>query len=301
MHRLAIPMRALLALSCVSSPLAAQTPAVRVASLAPDARAVTLDTVRLSTGIALNVAERGDASGPAVILLHGYSDTWYSFSRILPLLPAGVRAIVPDQRGHGDSERPATGYAMRQLAADVIALMDARGIERATIVGHSMGSLVAQQVALAVPGRVSALVLIGSGTAMRRMNGITQFDAVVDSLADPVPLAFTTEFQASTVSRPMPPEFMARVSADSRRLPAHAWRALMAGMLDTPAATGLTTRPVPTLLLWGERDAFFPRSEQDALLRMIPGSRLVTYPASGHAPHWELPEAVAGEIARVLK
>lgn len=303
MHRIASPVRALVALALVSSPLAAQAPAARAVATpaSRDVPAVAFDTVRLATGVALHVAERGDASGPAVILLHGYSDTWYSFSRILPLLPARLRVLAVDQRGHGESDRPASGYAMRDLAADVLALMDARGIRRATIVGHSMGSIVAQQAALAAPERVSALVLIGSGTAVREVSGIMELKQVVDSLADPVPLAFTTEFQRSTVLRPVPAAFMARVSEDSRRLPAHAWRGLMTGMLATPPATALGAHRRPTLLLWGERDAMFSRGQQDALLAMIPGARLVAYPETGHAPHWELPDEVAREIARFAR
>ena len=307
MHRLATTTRALLALSSVSLPLAAQAPArpasarARIAPVVADAPAVAFDTVRLSTGVALNVAERGDASGPAVIMLHGLSDTWYSFSRIMPLLPSRLRVLAVDQRGHGDSERPATGYAMRELAADVVALMDARGIRRATIVGHSMGSIVAQQVALLAPERVSALVLIGSGTTGAQMNGALDFRNAVESLRDPVPLAFATEFQESTVMRPMPAGFIARVSADSRRLPANAWRGLLDGMIGASPAIALGTHDRPTLLLWGEKDAFFPRAQQDALQAMIPGARLVAYPETGHAPHWELPGAVAREIAGFVR
>src|SRR5690349_5131575 len=118
MHRLATC--ALVALSSVSVPLLAQSSARSVrmstARIGRDANAVAFDTVRLSTGVRLHLAERGDASGPAVIMLHGLSDTWYSFSRIMPLLPARVHAIAIDQRGHGDSDRPASGYAMRTLA-----------------------------------------------------------------------------------------------------------------------------------------------------------------------------------------
>ena len=79
----------------------------------------------------------------------------------MPQLAARHRVFALDQRGHGDSDRPATGYAMHDLAADVVAFMDAQGIRRAAVVGHSMGSIVAREVARLAPARLSHLVLEG--------------------------------------------------------------------------------------------------------------------------------------------
>ena len=266
--------------------------------------AVRFGDVRLATGVRLRYAERGDARGPAVIFLHGYSDAWSSFSRALPLLPTRLHVYALDQRGHGDSERPASGYGMRDLAADVVAFMDAKGIARATVVGHSMGSLVAQQVALAAPGRVERLVLVGSATSARKVVGIDQLGEAVRAFPDPngpAPLDFVREFQTSTVHRPVPAAFMNdTVIAASRKLPGRVWRALLDGMLATGPATGLGAHRIPTLLLWGDRDAFFPRTEQDALLRMIPGARLKVYAGTGHTPQWEQPAEFARDVARFV-
>ena len=255
---------------------------------------------RLRTGVRLRYAVQGDPAGHPVIMLHGYSDTWFSFSRLLPLLPVGFRVYALDQRGHGDSDRPATGYAVSDLVADVLAFMDAQGIARATIVGHSMGSLVAQQVALAAPGRVSRLVLVGSATSFRGFEGVEAMKPVVDSLRDPIPDAFAREFQLSTIYRGVPPEFVERVVADSRRLPAHAWRQLLDGMfaLEPPAA--LRASRIPTLVLWGERDAYATRAEQHALVALLGSATLTAYPETGHAPHWERPEAVARDLAAFI-
>ena len=102
-----------------------------------------------------------------MLLLHGYTDSWRSFELILPHLPSSVRAIAPSQRGHGDADRPASGYGAADLAADAVALMDALGLDRAVVAGHSMGSLVAQRVALDHPGRVRGLVLLGAFATLR--------------------------------------------------------------------------------------------------------------------------------------
>src|SRR5690606_28425617 len=87
--------------------------------------------VQLPTGVRLHYAEQGDPAGEPVILLHGYSDSWFSWSRVLPLFPSSWRVYALDQRGQGDSDRPATGYGMADIAADVIAFLDAKGIKRA--------------------------------------------------------------------------------------------------------------------------------------------------------------------------
>ena len=256
--------------------------------------------VHLATGVRLRYAEQGDAGGPAVILLHGYSDSWFSWSRVLPLIPARYRVIAPDLRGHGDSEQPAGGYTMPDLAGDVLALMDALAIERATIVGHSMGSFVAQQVALAAPRRVDRLVLVGSAAAFNRMAGVEAFADEVNALQDPVPEQFAREFQVSTIHQPVPDEFLDMAVATSLRLPARVWRGIMAGMLATAPAAELDRLDIPTLALSGEQDAVFPPPARRELLGVLPAARSVTYPATGHAPHWERPETFAGDLVAFL-
>ena len=299
MSRLPLSRAALAALLLAADGAAApaQPPAARGGA------AIRFGDARLATGVRLRYAERGDPGTPVVILLHGYSDSWASFSRVLPLLPTRLHAYALDQRGHGDSERPRAGYRMRDLAADVVAFMDAKGIARATVVGHSMGSFVAQQVALAAPARVERLVLVGSATSAHRIVGIGELAAAVRAFPDPegpAPLEFAREFQVSTVHRPVPAAFMDSAVAASRRLPARVWRALLDGMLATAPPAGLAAFRAPTLLLWGERDAYFPRSEQDALLRLIPGARLAVYPGTGHSPHWERPAEFARDLARFV-
>jgi pimeloyl-ACP methyl ester carboxylesterase len=257
--------------------------------------------VRLPDGTRLRVVESGPPDGEPVILLHGYTDSWYSFSRLLPLLPAGYRAIALDQRGHGCSDRPQDGYAMDALARDVLALMDARGIARATVVGHSMGGFVAQQVARAAPERVTRLVLVGSAPRLRGVAGVAEFAEAVEALSDPVPADFVRDFQASTVHGALPEAFIDGVVAESLRLPARVWQSLMRGMLAVDAAAVRAAAAVPTQILWGDRDSVFSRAEQDALLAAIPGATLTVYEGTGHAPHWERPERFAEDLARFLR
>ena len=85
------------------------------------ASGVRFGTARLATGPTLHYAERGGSDGPAILFLHGWPDSWFSFSRVLPLLPAPYHAFAIDHRGFGDSERPDGGYAIDDLAADAAA------------------------------------------------------------------------------------------------------------------------------------------------------------------------------------
>jgi pimeloyl-ACP methyl ester carboxylesterase len=259
-----------------------------------------LNEVRLSTGVTIQYAEQGNPGGEPVILLHGYSDSWFSWSRALPHFPARYRVYALSMRGHGDSERPASGYHMRDLAADVIAFMDEKKIVRANVVGHSMGSLVAQQVALAAPRRVSHLVLVGSAPSIAEFAGVSDLKPVVEALADPVPVDFVREFQKSTVTAPVPDAFMNTAIAESGKLPARVWRDLLAGMLATDRAVALGRSGIPTLLMWGDKDAYATRPAQDSLLAMIRTAELRAYENTGHAPHWERPRDFTSDLVAFL-
>ena len=99
---------------------------------------------------------------------------------------------------------------------------------------------------------------------------------------------------------PVPAAFMDAAVRTTRRVPARTWQQLMRGMLATGPATGLGRHRIPTLLIWGDRDATFGREEQEALLALLPGARLTVYEATGHAPHWERPARFASGVNRFL-
>jgi non-heme chloroperoxidase len=296
-HRMPLRVLARLALAAPAAlPLAATAAAAVPAVTSPSPR---FADVRLSTGVRLRYREQGDPAGRPVILIHGITDSWFSFSRVLPGISKAHRVYALDLRGHGDSERPADGYSPGDMAADVIAFMDALGIRRATLVGHSMGSFVAQRAALAAPERIAGLVLIGSATSVRSKVTL-ELQQAMASLPDTVPADFAREFQASTVHQPVPEEFLTRVVAESRKVPARVWRASLAGLLETERFSGLGASRIPALIIWGDRDGMFPRSEQDALLAALPNARLEVYRETGHSPNWERPQELVRDLERFL-
>jgi pimeloyl-ACP methyl ester carboxylesterase len=208
-----------------------------------------------------------------------------------------LRVIVPSLRGHGDSDRPASGYGMADYAGDIVALMDALGIESARIVGHSMGSLVAQRLAIDHPDRVESLVLIGAFVGLTDNPGGHKLAASIEQLTEPVDPDFVRAFQSSTIARPVSDAFLEIVIGESLKLPLRVWRETVRALLQTDLGPELSRIKAPTLVLWGDKDVFCSRAEQDALLRGVKGARLVRYAGAGHALHWECPEQVAAEIA----
>jgi len=280
--------------STLSAPRSS-TPAEVVSESPP---VVRLSSVAIRTGVTLQYAEAGPIDGEPVLFLHGITDSWFSYHRVLERLPEGIRALVPSQRGHGDSDRPSCCYRMDDFATDAMAFLDALGVERATVVGHSMGSIIAQIVAATHPDRVARLVLIGSGTP--EATSLLDLQESFVGLTDPVPHEFIEEFQYSTVYGPVPAAFMRRVVAESDKVPARVWRDALAGMRSAKTADLLPRLEAPTLIVWGERDAVFGREQQDILLGRIQRATLEIYPETGHAPHWEQPARFTRDLARFV-
>jgi len=114
-----------------------------------------------TNGIRMRIAEEG--SGPLVLLLHGFPESWYSWRHQIPALAqAGFRAVAPDQRGYGGTEAPAAidSYDIHHLVADAVGVLDAIGEERAVVVGHDWGAPVAWHCALLRPERFRAVAAL---------------------------------------------------------------------------------------------------------------------------------------------
>jgi len=256
---------------------------------------VRFATTRLRTGPRLHYAEQGDPPGEPLLFLHGWPDSWFSFSRVAPELPSSWRLLLLDQRGFGESDRPEHGYSIDDLAADAAAFLDAVSVERATVIGHSFGSFVARRMALAYPDRVARLILIGTGWLAS--NPVTrEVQTSLTDLDDPIPEGFARDFQTGTAHAPLPADFFDRIIAESLKLPARLWREALKGLLEYDDVQGLDRIEAPVLLLWGEHDALFPRDDQDRLAAAIPDASLVIYRQIGHCPNWECPEQVAADI-----
>ena len=253
------------------------------------------------SAVRLHRIEQGTRSRRAAphvpkILIHGYSDSSYSFSPILPLLPAAWHMIAVDLRGHGESPRPDRGYRIDDLAADVGALAESLGASQVDLVGHSLGTLVARRVAVTRPRLVRRMVLLGAiGTPTNTL--MRELRDEVSAQPDPVTDEFARDFQVSTVYDVLPADFLDTVVGISRGMPGFVWRQVSDTLVHHDDSNDLASIQAPTLLIWGERDAFFGRDEQDALVAAMPNAQLTTLQDTGHASHWERPQ----EVARLLR
>lgn len=257
----------------------------------------TAKTADLANGLRLPYLERGESDGIPVLLLHGYSDSARSYLPLLAHLPRTVRAIALTQRGHGDAARPGAGYRIADFAADLAQFMAALALPSAVIVGHSMGSQVAQRFAIDHPAQVRGLALIGAFTTLRGNPEIAELWKVVADMRDPVDPEFVREFQRSTLARPVADDFFEMIVTESLKLPARVWCDALAGQLQHDLAPELAGVTAPTLVLWGDRDTIGPGAGPRAPHSAIRHARFITHRGAGHAPHWEDPATIAADLA----
>jgi pimeloyl-ACP methyl ester carboxylesterase len=184
-----------------------------------DGQQLRFATARLASGPRVHYAEQGDPDGEAIVFLPAYTDSWFSYSRVLPLLPPRYHAFAVDQRGHGDSERSSCCYSVEDFAADVVAFLDAVRVERASLVGHSGSCFVARRVAELKPERVARLVLIGSPGSLGNNRAVLEFQTAVRALEDPVPAQFAREVQRGAAHVRLPEPFFERMVAESPQAP----------------------------------------------------------------------------------
>jgi non-heme chloroperoxidase len=259
--------------------------------------------VPLTTGVRMEYVERGPADGLPVVFLHGITDSWRSFEHVLPLLPTHVRAFALSARGHGDSSRPAEGYELADMAGDVRAFLDAIPLPRVVLVGHSMGSLVAQRFAVDHPERVAALALVGAFETLFRDPGVTELvQSTILALTDPIAADFAREWQRSSLAGPMDAGHLDAVVAETLKVPAHVWHQAFTALIRTPDfSAGLRRLTAPSLVVWGDQDAYAPRERQDRLMAALPSARLVVHEGVGHAPHWENPARFTADLVTLLE
>jgi 2-hydroxy-6-oxonona-2,4-dienedioate hydrolase len=245
--------------------------------------------------------------GPPLVLLHGAGDNSLDWRWVLPALARDHRVHAPDLPGSPDSARPAADYSSAFFERFVAAFVDALGIGRATFVGNSLGGLVALRLALSEPARVGALVLVDSAGLGYAVN------PAFTSVNVPGPFEAAMPFWRTSVgayqrawgrtallfARPpgsVPREWLAeqcRLALWPGYLEAHltALRALVGPFGQREVLVDrLPLLQVPTLVVWGERDRVFPRSQaKRAVVRLQEGS-LALIPNCGHMPHVECPD-----------
>ncbi|KQW44418.1 MULTISPECIES: alpha/beta hydrolase [unclassified Ensifer] len=235
--------------------------------------------------------------GPVLLLLHGYSDTSRSFSLIAPSL-GGYRLIIPDLGGHGGS-MPREGMSIAELAHDVDCLADRLAIHQFVLVGHSMGAMIAVDIAARRREAVRALILL-SGSLKPDFGPGTEVARAIRGLKDPLGPddAFFDRWHAC--SRSVDTAFLRHLRREAAAMPMTTWRTL----LDALAVTDLKSRAAhvraPVLCIAGAQDPLFDIGHRQVLAETFASVRSITLDGHGHNPHWESPADVAALILSFL-
>jgi pimeloyl-ACP methyl ester carboxylesterase len=255
-------------------------------------------TVKLANGITLAYVEMGDSAGEPLLLLHGYTDNSRSWSLVAPHLTKR-RVLALDLRGHGKSDAPACCYSFADFADDAAGFLDAMGIAKADVVGHSLGSLVAQMLAAQHPEKIDKLVLISSTLAVGSGPGSWLWDNVMKLSAPIDPnSAFMKDWYANP--NPVDADFLDRERAESAAVPLPVWRGVLWGLASgdlTPIAPAVKA---PILVLWGEKDGLFDLAHQERLEKAYPEAEFQVFSGAGHNMFWEYPQKAASLIEEFL-
>jgi pimeloyl-ACP methyl ester carboxylesterase len=257
--------------------------------------------VRLPNGIRLAYVEAGDPKGEPLLLLHGFTDSSRSFSPMFPYL-GRYRLLIPDQRGHGASDAPECCYGSSQFAYDARLFLDALGVKRAAVVGHSLGSMVAISLAADQPARVSKIVLIGSTALVPVKRGDWLYDTVA-AMTGPLDSRsqFAKDWHPANQPTPVNPAFANAVNDELLRIPPHVWRSVMRELSYVPVGRHAPDVKAPVLVLSGGKDVLFPAEHHQSLLKAFPNAEAHVFAELGHNPNWEQPEAVASAIDLFLR
>jgi pimeloyl-ACP methyl ester carboxylesterase len=246
--------------------------------------------------------DMGDPKGRPVILIHGYTDNARDWVPLIPYLSKHFRLIVVDIRGHGRSDKPECCYARIDFAYDIRLLLDALHIQKADIVGHSLGSMITQVLAEQWPDRVNKVVLISS-TGGPRPGSLPKkpaFDYAAEIRKLKEPIDPDSPFMVAWWDSPKPvnPDFIRRQRRDAANIPLAVWLAV----LDQGVAKysdlqrNLPMLTAPTLLIWGSDDPIMDEEGRQTLREALPSATVEVFPGLGHNPFWEDPQAVANVL-----
>jgi pimeloyl-ACP methyl ester carboxylesterase len=258
-------------------------------------------------------------SGPAILLIHGIGDNSTTWSSVQSTLAQRFTVIAPDLLGHGKSDKPRADYSVAAYANGMRDLLSVLGLERVTVIGHSLGGGVAMQFAYQFPQLVDRLILVGAGGVTKDVNfalRIASLPMGTEALAVlRLPLVLPAVQAAGRVAglalgttalgRDLPemlrilkdlPEPTAS-SAFARTLRAVVdWRGQVVTMLDRC----YLTESVPVQLIWGSHDSVIPVSHARLAYAAMPGSQLEVFEGSGHFPFHDDPDRFVEIVERFI-
>jgi len=257
-------------------------------------------------GIKIAFDVRG--SGPPLVLIMGYrlsSGAWPT--SFIDGLTKGFTLILFDNRGTGLSDKPTFGYELSNMAKDVCGLMDHLGIERAKILGDSMGGAVAQELVCQFPERVNALVLCatlcGGPRAIYPQPAVISIMHDLDGL-DPVTVArriWTVTYEPKYLEANIDKIEQQMRRELENRTPLHAADLQFQAFVDFESSQRLSEVRAPTMIMTGDRDVLIPPRNSEILAELIPGALLSVIPGCAHRIMWEATDECVALISDFLE
>lgn len=263
----------------------------------------------LSNDWRIHFVSKGE--GSPVVLLHGFMDTLQSWRGNIDQLANNHRVIALDAPGFGCSER-AHGhvYSLKHQARVLAEFLDRQGVEKAALVGHSLGGALAAQFAYNFPWRVSQLVLVDAAVYLRvprttRLVGripafITRGALGLYSM-NGTGIRVSLKNAYGDSGRVQDESIQVRTRASRIRGTAEALVSMVGSMHDSDLPQAAASLDMPTLIVWGERDPVLPLSHARRLQREMHDARLAIVAGAGHLPHEEVPEKMNQLLSGFLK
>jgi pimeloyl-ACP methyl ester carboxylesterase len=254
-------------------------------------------------------------SGPALLLLHGIGNNCQTWAGVIDRLAESHTVIAPDLLGHGDSDKPRGDYSIAAYANGMRDLLSVFDVERATVVGHSLGGGIALQFAYQFPERCERLALVGSGglgpelSAGLRAATLPGAELVLTALtgvSGPLRLGFRTLDRIGQLAgwrrvrdlAEAGEALLALKDVEARR----AFLRTLRGVVDArgQAVTALDrlylANAIPMLVIWGSRDPIVPALHAETVRTLVPSARIEVFRGAGHWPHLDYP----GRFCNVL-
>jgi epoxide hydrolase 4 len=273
--------------------------------------------VEVDRGVRLHVVEEGERQWPLVVLLHGFPEFWYSWRAQIPVLAeAGFHVVAPDMRGYNLSDKPrgVSAYRTDRLARDVANLITSYGVQRAHIVGHDWGAIVAWSFAMQHADRLNRLAILNVPhpvTSLRALRNLRQLRRSWYVFFFQLPFlpelasrrgnyaflrrALRESFSAEDVERYV--EAIARPGALTSAI--NYYRALIRYAAANRRAIARIEAPV--LVIWGERDRYLGRELAEPPRDWVPRARVERFPNASHWVQNDAPDRVNDLLIEFLR
>lgn len=262
---------------------------ITMLSCSPVQVEITSRGVMLKDETVIHYLEAGQ--GPALVLVHGLGASAESWRDSMRLLAKGYRVIALDLPGYGKSDKPRGDYSIPHYAAVIGEFIDALGVDRVALAGNSMGGWMAVLAALERPEKVSHLILVNSAGLQRGKYPPVNLNPGTKEEQKALMLALFAD-----------PSFVTPKAVDAQWEYRKEIRGTVNAMLEAlkagaqPLDDRLKDIKVPTLIIWGRKDALIPAEFAERFARGIPGSRLAMIEDAGHLPQIEKPHAFSRAV-----